>query len=456
MTATTRDSLATPEAPTASGRLSGAGSGGAHGLGNRELQALKERFVAAGAASPNEQFAEHALNGEVWDADGKRMIDFAGGIGVLNIGHRHPKVVAAVKAQMDRLMHTCQTVMPYAGYVQLAEKLSGVVPVRGHAKVMLANSGAEALENAVKIARAATGKTNVICFDGGYHGRTFYTMAMNGKAAPYQTDFGPMPGTVYRAPYPVPYHGVSEEEALRGLAMAMKADSPAHDTAAIVIEPVLGEGGFYAASAGFLKEVRRICDENDILMVADEVQSGFGRTGRMFAIEHSGVEPDMMTMAKSMADGMPISAVVGTDRVMDASGPNSLGGTYAGSPSACAAALAVFEVFEEEDILARSQRLGETLRARFDQWQERFEHVDNARNLGPMAAFELVESKASRTPRPDLAAAVTGKAKEKGLILLSCGMFGNSLRFLMPVTIEDEVLEEGLAILEQSLQEAGA
>lgn len=425
-------------------------------MSNKELQALKERYVAAGAASPNEQFADHATNAELWDADGKRMIDFAGGIGVLNIGHRHPKVVEAVKAQLDKLMHTCQTVMPYEGYVKLAEKLSGVVPVRGHAKVMLANSGAEALENAIKVARAATGRSNIICFDGGYHGRTFYTMAMNGKAAPYQTDFGPMPGTVFRAPYPVPYHGVSEDEALRGLKMTMKADSPGKDTAAIVIEPVLGEGGFYAAPTSFLKEIRKICDEHGILMIVDEVQSGFGRTGKMFAIEHSGVEPDMMTMAKSMADGMPISAIVGTDKHMDASGPNSLGGTYTGSPTACAAALAVFDVFKEEDILAKGQRLGDKLKQRFSQWQEQFAHVDNVRNLGPMAAFELVESKDSRVPKPELAAAVTKKAKEKGLILLSCGMYGNTLRFLMPVTIEDEVLEEGLNIVEEALKEVGA
>ncbi|MGM0951408.1 MAG: 4-aminobutyrate--2-oxoglutarate transaminase [Pseudomonadota bacterium] len=425
-------------------------------MSNKELQALKERYVAAGAASPNEQFADHALNAELWDADGKRMIDFAGGIGVLNIGHRHPKVVEAVKAQLDKVMHTCQTVMPYEGYVKLAQKLAEVVPVKGDAKVMLANSGAEALENALKIARAATGKTNAICFTGGYHGRTFMTMAMNGKAAPYQNDFGPMPGMVYRAPYPVPYHGVSEEEALRGLQMAMKADSPAGDTAAIVIEPVLGEGGFYAASTEFLQKIRKICDDNDIMMIVDEVQSGFGRTGKMFAIEHSGVQPDIMTMAKSMADGMPISAIVGTDKVMDSSGPNSLGGTYTGSPTACAAALAVFDVFKEEDILGKSQRLGEKLHERFSQWEDQFEHVANARNLGAMAAFELVESKDSHTPKPELAAAITKKAKEKGLILLSCGLFGNTVRFLMPVTIEDEVLEEGLKIVEESLKEVGA
>ncbi|MGM0570164.1 4-aminobutyrate--2-oxoglutarate transaminase [Marinobacter sp.] len=418
---------------------------------NEELQKLKERYVAAGAASPNEQFADHARNAELWDANGKRMIDFAGGIGVLNIGHRHPKVVEAVKAQLDKLMHTCQTVMPYEGYVRVAEKLSQVVPVRGHAKVMLANSGAEALENAVKVARAATGKTNVICFDGGYHGRTFMTMAMNGKVNPYATDFGPMPGTVFRAPFPVPYHGVSEDEAIRGLKMALKTDANPKDTAAIVLEPVLGEGGFYPAPASFLKKIREICDEHGILMIVDEVQSGFGRTGKLFAIEHSGVEPDIITMAKSMADGMPISAIVGTDKVMDASGPNSLGGTYTGSPTACAAALAVMEVFEEEDILGKSQALGEKLGKRFAQWQEKFGHVDNVRNLGAMAAIELVTDKQSCEPRADLAAKVTAYAKEHGLILLSCGLYGNTIRFLMPVTIEDEVLEEGLQIVEDAL-----
>ncbi|WP_404364194.1 4-aminobutyrate--2-oxoglutarate transaminase [Marinobacter sp.] len=422
-------------------------------MSNKELQALKERYVAAGVASPNEQFADYAKNAEVWDADGKRMIDFAGGIGVLNLGHRHPKVVEAVKAQLDKLMHTCQTVMPYEGYVKVAEKLSQIAPVRGHGKVMLANSGAEALENALKIARAATGKTNVICFDGGYHGRTFMTMAMNGKVNPYQTDFGPMPGTVFRAPYPIPYHGVSEDEALRGLKMVLKTDANPKDTAAVVIEPVLGEGGFYAASHSFLRAIRDICDEHGMLMIVDEVQSGFGRTGKMFAIEHSGVEPDMLTCAKSMADGMPISAIVGTDKHMDASGPNSLGGTYTGSPVSCAAALAAMQAFEDEDILGRAVRLGDKLAERFAQWQEQFPHVDNVRNVGPMAAFELVDSKSSREPRGDLAAAVVKKCKEKGLILLSCGMYGNSIRFLMPITIEDEILEEGLKMVEEALGE---
>ncbi|RDB44097.1 4-aminobutyrate--2-oxoglutarate transaminase [Halomonas sp. DQ26W] len=422
-------------------------------MNNAQLNELKQRYVANGAASPATQFADRAENALIWDADGNRIIDFAGGIGVLNIGHRHPKVVEAVKAQLDKVMHTCQTVMPYEGYVKVAEKLSQVTPVRGHAKVMLANSGAEALENAVKIARAATGKNNVICFDGGYHGRTFMTMAMNGKVAPYASDFGTMPGNVFRAPYPVPYHGVSEDEALRGLKMALKTDANPKDTAAIVLEPVLGEGGFYPAPASFLKAIREICDEHGMLMIVDEVQSGFGRTGKMFAIEHSGVEPDIITMAKSMADGMPISAVVGTDKHMDASGPNSLGGTYTGSPTACAAALAVLEVFESEDILGKSQALGDKLAKRFAQWQQDFDCVDNGRNMGAMAAIDLVSNKGNHTPDADLAGALCKKAREKGLILLSCGLYGNTIRFLMPVTIEDEILEEGLAIVEASLKE---
>ncbi|QEM81100.1 4-aminobutyrate--2-oxoglutarate transaminase [Halomonas binhaiensis] len=419
-------------------------------MNNAQLNELKERYVAKGAASPATAFADRAENALIWDADGNRLIDFAGGIGVLNIGHRHPKVVQAVKDQLDHVMHTCQTVMPYAGYVQVAEKLAGITPVRGNAKVMLVNSGAEALENAVKIARAATGRNNVICFDGGYHGRTFMTMAMNGKVAPYASDFGTMPGCVFRAGYPVPEHGISEEESIRRLKMVLKTDANPKDTAAIVLEPVLGEGGFYAAPTSFLKKIREICDEHGILMIIDEVQSGFGRTGKMFAIEHSGVQPDLMTMAKSMAAGMPISAVVGTAEHMDASGVGSLGGTYSGSPVSCAATLAVLEVFEEDNILGKSQALGDKLAKRFQQWEQRFDAVVHPRNLGAMAAFELADSNGE--PSPALAAELCKRAREKGLILLSCGMFGNTIRFLMPVTIEDDILEEGLTIIEQGLE----
>ncbi|WP_431023855.1 4-aminobutyrate--2-oxoglutarate transaminase [Halomonas sp. H5] len=422
-------------------------------MNNAQLNELKQRYVAKGAASPSPQFVERAENAELWDVEGKRYIDFAGGIGVLNLGHRHPKVVEAVKAQLDKLMHTCQTVISYAPYVQLAEKLCQLTPIKGEAKAMMVNSGAEALENAIKIARAATGRSGVICFDGSFHGRTFMTLAMTGKVLPYKNDFGPMPGDVFRAPFPVPYHGISEEDSLQALKTVFKTDIAPHRTAAIVIEPVQGEGGFYAASPAFLQALRKLCDEHGILLIADEVQSGFGRTGKLFALEHSGIQADIMTMAKSMADGMPLSAVVGSAEVMDASGPNSLGGTYSGNPLACAAALAVIEAIESENILEKSAALGNKLAQRFAKWQDDFEAVDNGRNLGSMAAFELVTDKASRTPAPELAAKLCQKAKEKGLILLSCGFWGNSIRFLMPVTIEDAVLEEGLDIVEAALEE---
>lgn len=422
-------------------------------MSNAELNDLKQRYVAHGAASPATAYAERAENAELWDADGRRFIDFAGGIGVLNLGHRHPKVVAAIKEQLDRVMHTCQTVMPYAPYVQLARRLCEVTPARGERKAMLVNSGAEALENAVKIARAATGRSGVIAFDGAFHGRTMMTLALTGKVLPYKNDFGPMPGDVYRAPFPVPYYGVTEEDSLHALETLFKTDVAPHRVAAIIIEPVQGEGGFHAAPKGFLQALRALCDEHGILLIADEVQSGFARTGRMFAIEHSDVEPDIVTMAKSLADGMPLSAVVGTAGVMDASGPNSLGGTYSGNPVACAAALAVLDVIEEENLLERSTELGETLAARFGDWQQRFACVDNVRNVGAMAAFDLVTDKQSRTPDAGLTQALTGRARENGLILLSCGFHGNSIRCLVPLTVEPDVLDEGLGIIEQSLTE---
>ncbi|HLQ86809.1 MAG TPA: aspartate aminotransferase family protein, partial [Salinisphaeraceae bacterium] len=397
-------------------------------MNNAELNELKQRYVANGVASPSTEFAARAENAELWDADGRRFIDFAGGIGVLNLGHRHPQIVAAIKAQLDQLMHTCQTVMGYEPYVRLAQKLCELAPVEGSAKAMLVNTGAEALENALKVARAATGRSGVICFDGGFHGRTFMTLAMTGKVMPYKNDFGPMPGDVFHAPFPNAYHGISDADAINGIKRIFKTQMPAHRTAAIVIEPVQGEGGFYAASPEFFQALRELCDEHGILLIVDEVQSGFGRTGRMFALEYSGIQADIVTMAKSLAAGMPLSAVVGTDAIMDSSGGNSLGGTYSGNPLCCAAALAVIDVFEKEDILAQSLDLGERLMARFMQWQERFEAVDNARHLGAMAAFELVTDKQSRTPDSALAAELCKKAKEKGLILLSCGFWSNSIR----------------------------
>nr|WP_289134834.1 4-aminobutyrate--2-oxoglutarate transaminase [uncultured Halomonas sp.] len=418
---------------------------------NQELNDLKNRFVANGAATSTTQFAERAENAELWDADGKRWIDFAGGIGVLNLGHRHPKIVAAVEAQLKKVMHTSAAVISYAPYVQLCQKLCELTPVRGpERKAMLVNTGAEALENAVKIARAATGRTGIITFDGAFHGRTMMTLAMTGKVLPYKNDFGPMPGDVFRAPFPNPLHGISEEASLNAIRTLFKTDIAPHRTAAIVIEPVQGEGGFYIASPDYLKELRALCDEHGILLIADEVQSGFARTGKLFALEHSGIEADILTTAKSLANGMPLSAVVGTAKVMDASGPNSLGGTYSGNPLSCAAALAVIDAIEEENILARSEQMGNMLAERFAVWEERFPAVAYGRQLGAMAAFELLNGEGK--PDPQLTGVLCAKAREKGLILLSCGFYGNSIRILVPLTVSSAVLEEGLSIIEESLE----
>ena len=419
-------------------------------MNNAELNALKEEYVAAGAATPTTQFADRAENAELWDVDGRRWIDFAGGIGVLNLGHRHPKIVKAVQEQLHKVMHTSAAVISYAPYVQLCQKLCELAPVRGpKRKAMLVNTGAEALENAVKIARAATGRSGVITFDGAFHGRTMMTLAMTGKVLPYKNDFGPMPGDVFRAPFPNPIHGISDEDSLKALRTLFKTDIAPHRTAAIVIEAVQGEGGFYIASPSYLQALRDLCDAHGILLIVDEVQSGFARTGKLFALEHSGVKADLITTAKSLANGMPLSAVVGKAEVVDSSGPNSLGGTYSGNPLACAAALAVIEAIEEEDILARSTALGERLAERFARWEQQFDQVGHSRNLGAMAAFELLDDNGN--PDPKLTAAVCAKAREHGLILLSCGFYGNTIRILVPITVEDSVLEEGLNVIEGAL-----
>lgn len=422
-----------------------------HNFTNAELNALKQRYVANGAATPTEQFVARAENAELWDEDGRRWIDFAGGIGVLNLGHRHPRIVKAVQEQLERVMHTCSAVISYAPYVQLCQRLCEKAPVKGpDRKAMLVNTGAEALENAVKIARAATGRSGVITFDGAFHGRTMLTLAMTGKVLPYKNDFGPMPGDVYRAPYPNPLHGISDEMALGAIEKLFKTDIPAHRVAAIVIEPVQGEGGFYIASPSYLKALRELCDRHGILLIIDEVQSGFARTGKLFALEHSGIEADLLTTAKSLANGMPLSAIVGTAKVMDASGPGSLGGTYSGNPLSCAAALAVLDTIEEENILARSTQMGRLLAERFAVWQQRFEMVSHPRNLGAMAAFELLD--AHGKPDAAMAQALCAKAREQGLILLSCGFYSNTIRVLVPITAPSDVLEEGLSIIERSLE----
>ncbi|WP_106477288.1 4-aminobutyrate--2-oxoglutarate transaminase [Phytohalomonas tamaricis] len=422
-------------------------------MNNQQLSDLKARYVAKGAPHMISAFAERAENAELWDVEGNRYIDFAGGIGVLNLGHRHPKVVEAVHAQIDKLMHSCATVIPYAPYVQLCQKLCERVPGAGEKRALLVNSGAEAVENAVKIARAATGRSAVIAFDGSFHGRTMMTLALTGKVLPYKHDFGPMPGDVFRAPFPNAYHGISDEDSLNALNKLFKTDVPAHRVAAILIEPVQGEGGFYQASPAFMQALRTLCDEHGILLIADEVQSGFARTGKLFAIEHTGVVPDLLTTAKSLADGMPLAAVVGKAEYMDASGPGSLGGTYGGNPVSCTAALSVIEAIEEEDILAKSVALGERLAERFKHWEERFPNVAHGRHVGAMAAFELVKDRTSNEPEAALTKALTQRAAEKGLILLSCGFYANTIRILVPLTVSDGVFEEGLAIIEASLAE---
>jgi len=421
---------------------------------NQQLQARREAAVPRGAANLTQFYAARAKNAEVWDVEGRRYIDFAGGIGVLNTGHLHPKVVAAVQAQMAQLMHTCFHVMPYEPYVALAEKLNALTPGDHPKKTLLLNTGAEAVENAIKVARAATGRSAVIAFNGAFHGRTLMGMALTGKMVPYKQGFGPFPAEVYHAPYPNEYQGISVEDSLTCLDNLLKTDVDPGRVAAIILEPIQGEGGFYAASREFLQAIRALCDQHGMLLIVDEVQSGFARTGKLFAIEHSGVVPDLITLAKSLAGGMTLSALTGRAELMDVPGPGSVGSTYGGSPMACAAALAVIEVIEEERLLERAERIGQRIAAKFlDLAEGGFDCIANVRRVGAMVACELVKDPAQRTPDPDLAKALVAQASANGLLLLSCGTFANSIRVLVPLTAEEALVDEGLAILEQSLRQ---
>ena len=418
---------------------------------NSDLLTRRNQAVARGVANMHNLYADHAENAEIWDVEGKRYIDFAGGIGVLNTGHRHAKVMAAVQAQMERYTHTCFQVMPYEPYVALAERLNRLAPGDAPKKSLFLTTGAEAVENAVKIARAYTGRSAIIAFNGGYHGRTMMTLGLTGKVAPYKVGFGPFPSEIFHAPFPVALHGISVEQSLAALQNIFKADVEPERVAAIIIEPVQGEGGFYTAPFEFLQSLRALCDQHGILLIADEVQAGAGRTGKMFAMEHSGVVPDLTTLAKSIAGGFPISAVVGRADIMDSVGPGGLGGTYAGSPLGCAAALAVLDVFEQEGIYERSLALGERIQGRLRQMSERFSCIGDVRGLGSMVAMELFKGSESRTPDPDLTKALVALAAERGLILLSCGMYGNTIRVLVPITGADELIDEGLDIIESCL-----
>ena len=420
---------------------------------NESLAARRQAAVARGVAMAQPIYIERAENALLWDADGRRYVDFAGGIAVLNTGHRHPRVLEAVRAQLEKVTHTCFQVTGYEPYVALCERLNRLAPGAGAHKTLLMTTGAEAIENAVKIARVHTGRPAVISFAGGFHGRTFMAMALTGKVEPYKAGFGPLPGEVWHAPFPNALHGVSVDDSLNALALLFKCDVEATRVAAIIFEPVQGEGGFYVAPKDFVLRLRELCDRHGIMLIADEIQSGAGRTGRMFAMEHFGVAADITTLAKSLAGGFPLSAVIGRAEVMDACAPGGLGGTYAGNPVACAAALAVLDVFEQEQIFARAGKLGVRLMARLKALAARHPSIVEVRGLGAMVAFELCEGGDPGKPAVELTRALTKRARELGLILLSCGLYGNVIRILVPITAEDAIVDEGLGILERALDE---
>jgi 4-aminobutyrate aminotransferase/(S)-3-amino-2-methylpropionate transaminase len=420
---------------------------------NGDWQARKNAAIARGQANLHSIFIDRAQGAELWDANGRRYIDFGAGIAVCNTGHLHPKVAAAARRQLDRFSHTCFTVTPYDVAVELAERLNALVPGATPKRSMFVTTGAEAVENAVKIARVATGRRGVIAFSGGFHGRTLLTMALTGKVAPYKRGFGPFPAEIFHVPYPVPFHGVSERDSLAALETLFRSDIAPEDVAAMIVEPVQGEGGFYPAPASWLRALRALCDQHGIVMVVDEIQTGFARTGRMFCSEYAGIEADLMTLAKGIAGGFPLAAVVGKAELMDAAAPGGLGGTYAAPPLSCAAALAVLEVIEEEKLVAAAQRIGAQFEQRLSQLQARHPRVIGERRCerGAMLALELVED--GGAPAPQLAARLVQDAARRGLIILSCGTYGNVIRFLPPLVASAALVEEGLDILEQCFAE---
>ncbi|MBL8267576.1 4-aminobutyrate--2-oxoglutarate transaminase [Steroidobacter sp.] len=421
---------------------------------NSDLHNRRNAALTKGMSTMLPVYIEKGQNAELWDADGRRFIDFAGGIAVLNTGHLHPHVKAAVLKQLDAgFTHTCVMITPYRVAIELAEKLNALAPGPTPKKTMLVTTGAEAVENAVKIARAHTGRSAVIAFGGGFHGRTYMAMALTGKVSPYKVGFGPFPGDVHHVPYPIPYHGVSSEDSLAALEQLFKVAVEPSRVAAIIIEPVLGEGGFYAAPVEFMKALRALCDKHGIVLIVDEIQTGFARTGKMFAIEHYGVEPDLMTMAKSLAGGFPLAAVVGKQQIMDAPIAGGLGGTYAGSAVSCAASLAVIEVMEKEKLPARAVHVGDLLTQRLRKLQGEFTCVGEVRGLGAMVAMELVRNRDPHAPDADLTKALVQRAAANGLVLLSCGVYANVIRLLVPLTASDALINEGMDIIEKSLRE---
>ena len=422
------------------------------------LSKLRGRIVPKGAFNTTPFFVEKAYGAAVYDVEGREFIDFAGGIGVMNVGHSHPKVVAAIKDQAEKFTHTCFHVMMYEPYVELADRLCGLTPGSFPKMAMFANSGAEAVENAVKVSRHYTKRPAVIAFEHAFHGRTLLGMTLTSKIKPYKYGFGPFAPEVYRMPYAYCYRctfGLKYPECNLACAEYMRefftGFVAADSVAAVIAEPIAGEGGFLTPPPGYFNKLIEICHEHGIVFIADEIQSGTGRTGRMFAIEHWDIEPDLITVAKSLAAGMPLSAVVGRKEMMDDPMVGGLGGTYGGNPLCCRAALAVLDIFEEENLIVRSEALGRALWERFQAWQEKYEIIGEVRGKGPMLALELVKDRETKAPATDEAKALVKSCYENGLVILSCGQLGNVIRVLMPLVISDEQLERGLAILEEQL-----
>ena len=420
-------------------------------MSNQSLLERRSSAVPRGVASATDVFAARAENAEIWDVEGKRYIDFAGGIAVLNVGHRHPKVMAAVSRQLDAFTHTAFQVMPYESYIELAERLNAIAPIEGPAKTIFFTTGAEATENAVKVARAATRRPAIIAFAGGFHGRTLLSSAMTGKVNPYKRGLGPFPAEIYHVPLPSPTNGVTLAETMRALEYLFAADVEPERVAAFIVEPVQGEGGFHMADPELYKALDQLRETYGILLIADEVQTGFARTGKMFGIEHQPIKPDLVTIAKSLAGGFPLAGLIGGAEIMDIIHPGGLGGTYAGSPVSCAAALAVLDIIAEEDLIGRANVIGQTIRTAIAGFASRNDtvHIANLRGPGAMIGFDILDANG----RPDGVEAkkVAARALDKGLLVLTCGSSGQAIRILVPLTASDEVLDEGLDMLGAAL-----
>jgi len=416
-----------------------------------EILARGERVVASPLSISIPVVISEAHGVTITDVDGNVFIDFTGGVGCLNVGHSHPRVVEAAQAQLERFAHTDFTIVPYEVYVELAERLTNLAPVRKPAKAAFFNAGTEAVENSIKFARSYTKRPAVVVFEGAFHGRTLLSMTMTSKTHPYKAGLGPFAPEVYRVPFAQDYRGPSTDEALAALERAFTTQVAAEHVAAIVIEPVQGEAGFVVAPREFLQGIRRICDEHGIVMVVDEVQTGFGRTGKLFATEHYGIEADLVIVAKSIAAGLPLSGVVGAAEIMDAPDDSAVGGTYVGNPVAQAAALAVLDVFESEGVVEHAAQIGETMRSRMLAWQERFPAIGDVRGLGAMLAIELVHDRRTKDPAPELASTVVEAASARGLLLLKSGIYSNCIRVLVPLVISESELDEALGVWEDAL-----